>query len=259
MASKESAKPTDSTSTNGSSNNTSKTKTETAQEASIKSTGTQTTSAVKSTLTTPEVVKYEDFQIMPDSVWPTPIFIRKNIPPQERYYIQHRWNSQWSFFDKKATDNKKMYLRLQWIVGVGSVTVPVLVGIRDSNDTIQNGLYIATVIISLAVAIATAIENINSYGENWRSYRQAAEELHQEKALYDVHAGRYANNPEGFIRFVERCEEIIAQQNGRFIQSLEKSQTQAEQQTQESVETYVDEEAGIEITSQTTTDTTFAG
>lgn len=175
---------------------------------------------------------YEDYKLFPDASWPPPVFIRKNVGPHERFYIENRWHSQWSFFDKKASQNKRNYIRLQLIIGIGSVTVPVLVGIRVEGY-FREILYLSTVFISLAVAIAAAIENINKYGENWRSYRQAAEDLKQEKSLYDIRAGRYADIPAPFARFVERTEEIIAQQNGRWIQSTEKQQTQSAEQIQE--------------------------
>jgi len=181
---------------------------------------------------------YEDYQLLPDAPWPPPIFVKQNITPQERYYIEHRWYSQWSFFDNKATQNKNRYYRTQIIVGLGSVTVPVLVGINPTDGIADSILYIVTVIISLAVAMSTAIESLYTFGDNWRSYRSAAEDLHQEKSLYDVKAGRYANNPQGFIRFVERCEEIIAQQNGRWIQSQEKSAEQTKELGEEFLETY---------------------
>lgn len=182
--------------------------------------------------------KYEDYQLLPDAPWPPPIFVKQKISPQERYYIEHRWYSQWSFFDSKATENKNRYYRTQLIVGLGSVTVPVLVGINPIDTTADSILYVVTVIISLAVAMSTAIESLYTFGDNWRSYRAAAENLHQEKSLYDVKAGRYADNAQGFLRFVERCEEIIAQQNGRWIQSQEKSAEQTKELGEEFLETY---------------------
>lgn len=184
--------------------------------------------------------RHEDYRITPESMWPPPVFVRKNIGPHERFYLEHRWYAQWAFFDKKASINKRNYHSLQFIIGVGSVTVPVLVGIRD--DRIQDALYLVTVFISLAVAIAAAIENINKYGDNWRSYRQAAEDLKQEKSLYDVRAGRYADHPSPFTRFVERTEEIVAQQNGRWVQSVERQQAQAAEQAQDILEGAEDDE-----------------
>lgn len=182
--------------------------------------------------------KYEDYQLLPDAPWPPPVFVRQGISPQERYYIEHRWFSQWSYFDKKALENKNRYYRTQLIVGIGSVTVPVLVGIRATDEIFSTALYLVTVFISLAVAMATAVESLYTYGENWRSYRSAAEDMRHEKSLYDVKAGRYSNNNQAFIRFVERCEDIIAQQNGRWVQSQEKAIEAARDQGDEFLSQY---------------------
>ena len=56
--------------------------------------------------------------------------------------------------------------------------------------------------------------------------------------MFDVRTGRYANNADAFTRFVERCEEVMAQQNGRFIQTIEKQQAQATDQNQEVLAKY---------------------
>jgi len=186
---------------------------------------------------------YDNYKILPDASWPPPMYIKRNIPPDERFYMEHRWHSEWSFFDKKATENKNLYHRYQWIIGVGSVAVPVLVGINPADATATQILYFLTVGISLAVAISAAIENIYKYGENWRSYRQAAEELKQEKSLYDARAGRYSERNGAFARFAEKVEEIIAQQNGRWVQTTEKQQAQAAEETQDILDNYRDDNA----------------
>lgn len=190
----------------------------------------------------------DSYQIMPESSWPPPMFVKKNITPQERYYLENRWHSQWRFFDNKASASKRQYFWLQRIVVIGSVTVPVLVSLDPDiirglinfiplvNLTVDQArllIDITTVLLSLAVAISAGLESLNKYGDNWGSYRQAAEELQAEKSFYDVNGGRYANNPDAFSRFVERTEEIIAQQNGRFITSVEKQTQESEKRGEE--------------------------
>lgn len=201
---------------------------------------------------------YDDYQILPEAPWPPPIFIRQGLSPQERYYLEHRWYSQWSFFDSKATQNKNRYYRTQIVVGLGSVTVPVLVGI-NAQGIAADVLYFVTVFISLSVAMATAIEALYTFGDNWRSYRSAAEDLHQEKSLYDVKAGRYMNNKQAFIRFVERCEEIIAQQNGRWVQSQEKAAEQIRDEGDELLDRTISatDQFGNPIATTATTTTTI--
>jgi hypothetical protein len=203
----------------------------------------------KATNMTPEVSNYNDYKMMPESPWPPPIFVRKNVSPEERYYLEHRWNSQWRFFDKKATENKTLYFRTQLIIGIGSVIVPALVSFNPTLASLlaqvipslteslaRNLVDLVTVVVSLSVAVSAAIESLNKYGENWGTYRQAAEELQAEKSLYDVNAGQYANTTDRFPRFVEQCEGIIAKQNGRYMQTVERQNQESAARTQKILE-----------------------
>lgn len=185
---------------------------------------------------------YDEYVIKPNASWPPPVFAKRNITPQERYYLENRWFSQWKYFDARADDNKRRYFLYQWIIGAGSVAVPILVTIRTQNIIVTESIYIITIIISFAVAYSAAVEGLYKYGEMWRSYRQAAEELLAEKSFYDMGSGRYLGLPDPFARFVERTEEIIAQQNGRFIQSTERQQVIATERGQEILEKYYEEE-----------------
>jgi hypothetical protein len=187
---------------------------------------------------------YNAYVLNVQAPWPPPVFARPKMQPQERFYMENRWYSQWSFFDKKANESKKRYLQLQQIIVIGSVIVPVLVAFGPNlaaqipdggfiSDTFMRFIVdIATVIISTAVAVAAAWEGLHKNGDSWSTYRRAAEEMQQEKFMFDVRAGRYANEPNPYIKFVERCEEVIAQQNGRFIQTIEKQQAQQQAQNE---------------------------
>jgi hypothetical protein len=208
--------------------------------------------------------EYEEYKLMPDAIWPPPIFVKRSITPSERFYIENRWHSQWRFFDKKANDSKKLYLRLQRIVVIGSVTVPVLVSLDPdiiaglinwlplvalATDDSRLLIDFATVVLSLAVAISAGLESLNKYGDNWGSYRQAAEELQAEKSFYDVGGGRYANNPDAFARFVERSEEIIAQQNGRFVATVERQIQESDKRSEEALAKDKNKDRdGVEVT-----------
>lgn len=150
----------------------------------------------------------------PDDHWPPPVYIDPNATPQELYYIEHRWYKEWSYYDKRATEAKRSYQRLQLMIGVLSAGVPVLVSIQAVDNRLNFMLYLITIVISFAVAAASAIEQVRKYGDMWRSYRAAAEELHREKALYDVKSGSYRRSTNPFLLFVERCEEVIGKQNG---------------------------------------------
>lgn len=246
MAPSSSAAPVASTNGNG------------AYHAPITTVTTTTPSAATPATPPTETGDYSAYVLNVKAPWPPPVFARPSMQPHERFYIENRWHSQWSFFDKKANESKKRYLQLQQIIVIGSVIVPVLVAFGPNFVTIVPAssaiaarfvIDVITVVISTAVAVAAAWEGLHKYGDSWTTYRRAAEEMQQEKFMFDVRAGRYANDPNPYTKFVERCEEVIAQQNGRFIQTIEKQQAQAAEQGQAILDKYRgDKDDGTTIT-----------
>ncbi|MCB9459873.1 MAG: DUF4231 domain-containing protein [Anaerolineaceae bacterium] len=190
---------------------------------------------------------------VPDPKWPPPILIDGDAKTSERYYMEHRWYGQWKYYDQRAEHNKQRYLLLQRIIVIGSVSVPVLISVGPS---VQNGIGEAygqtarlvldfiTIVLSLAVAIAAGIERLYKYGEYWSSYRNAAEELMQEKALYDTRSGPYKDSETPFLDFVKFTEDIVAQQNGRWIQSRTNQYSDATRIAQGIMDGYGDEFVG---------------
>lgn len=224
---------------------------------------------------------FEEFKVIPEGTWPPPLFIKRNVHPRERYYLEYRWHSQWAYYDKRANENKKNYFRLQTIVVIGSVVVPVLISLNTNLATLISAIiafaanalsgpettFVAadfvntsrlivdtvTVFISLAVAGAAAYEGLQKYGDNWRTYRQAAEELQAEKSFYDMGTGRYQDNAQAFARFVERCEEIIAKQNGQFIQTVDRLLVAQSEQNQRVLDTTMGESGDFDDDNTATT------
>lgn len=196
---------------------------------------------VAATTPVPAPVDSEEEKKLLESTWPPPLYTPRSATLSEKYYMKHRFQNQWLWYDKKAAENKNKHQFLQVVIGVGSVAVPVFLGIEALRSY--------AVWVSLVVAAAASIENVKKYGDNWRSYRRAAENLNREKALYDVQAGPYKASKRPFARFVERCEEVIAQQNGQFYQ-------RDEQQTQ--TQTTAQQQAGRETITETETETTIS-
>lgn len=182
---------------------------------------------------------YEEYVLEPKTAWPPPVFIKKSAPVQERFYLENRWHSQWHWYDQKASEYKEKHFFYQRIVVIGSLIIPALISLNSaiarflattlgtiitSDETIWRiGIDSITVLISLSVAGAAALESLYKYGENWSSYRSAAEELQAEKNYYDMGAGAYADTTTAFATFVDRVEGIIANQNGKYFQSVQQN------------------------------------
>jgi hypothetical protein len=179
--------------------------------------------------------------LKPSNQWPPPIYVDSNISAQERYYIEHRWYTQWEWYDKRASDAKRRYHTLQVIIVVGSASVPVLVGLAPNVPAV------IPILISLGVTIAAGLENVFKNGDSWRNFRQASEELQREKSMYDVKSGAYRKAKRPFLLFVQRCEDVIAKQNGNFLQLTE------EQQPQQAQQQNADNEPAVAVKTEVTT------
>ncbi len=155
--------------------------------------------------------------LVPKGAWPPPIYIQSLASEEEKWFMEHRWHAQWDWYDKKATYFKKRHLRIQLVIGVSAAIVPALVAINSPDVAVSYILKAFTIVLSLIVTSFTIWENVYKHGDMWRSFRAAAEELAREKSLYDMHAGPYKKAKQPYNRFVERTEEIIAKQNGQWL------------------------------------------
>ena len=155
----------------------------------------------------PESTTWDDVQ---DGQIP---YVSPQAPISRKFenYIETRWYPQWKFYDERASHSKSRYIRYQVFIALGSVTVPIIIGFNFVPQWIP-------AVISGLVAAAAAIENVMKYGDNWRAYRAAAEGLNREKVLYEAMSGPYGTATAPLRMFVERCEDVIAEETGRFVE-----------------------------------------
>jgi hypothetical protein len=137
---------------------------------------------------------------------------------RQKYYFEE-WQKQQQYHSKKASQFKQRNQILQTITVLGSLIVPILLGVTDLP-------VIVPTIVSVVVAIATALENINKYGENWVSFRRTSELLKREHRMYMTRADVYAN-ANAFEVFVQRVENIISEQNETFVAANRASSQEA--------------------------------
>ena len=124
-------------------------------------------------------------------------------------YLENRYKSQMSWYDKKSKLNQKIYIAFQWPLLILSAATPVLVGI---NIELLQGLELrqAAVITSLCVAILTTAIHTFKYHENWIAYRAAHENLKREIHYYTARVGEYNHIDDREALFVERIERYIS-------------------------------------------------
>lgn len=169
-----------------------------------------------------------------------PEFLARSASSEQRtkHYIENRWHEQYTYYTFKAEQNRQRHMRLQVFIAIVAVLVPVLLGfnsnlinaVRNAADngvlpfviTSGNvGFWISFInavpaILSGLVAGATALENVQKYGDNWRAFQTASDGLERERALFEANAGPYRKSSSPYRLFVERSEDVIAQETGRY-------------------------------------------
>jgi len=129
---------------------------------------------------------------------------------RQKYYIDQAKQQQ-EYHSQKARRYKRSHQVLQIIIVVGALIVPVLL-------TVDGVPTIVPTLVSILVAIATGLENVFKYGENWIAFRRTSELIKREQRMYIARAGDYATgNP--FDLFVQRIEAALSEQNQTFVQS----------------------------------------
>jgi ABC-type multidrug transport system fused ATPase/permease subunit len=132
---------------------------------------------------------------------------------QEKY-LNERWQQQRDYYSRQSARNKRWHQGLLAFTAVGAIVVPILLNIPEIPKW-------APTILSGLVAIATAVENVFHFGDNWRNFRQTLEALKRERALFDAGVGLYRNPETAFERFVQTVEDLIATETTRYFPAEE--------------------------------------
>ncbi|NWF68830.1 MAG: DUF4231 domain-containing protein [Chloroflexi bacterium] len=171
---------------------------------------------------------------IPEPADPNARFMPVSAPTtyRVRHYLMTRWKPQVDYYDSKGSFNKSRHLRVQAFIGVGSALVAVVLAVLPALN-LSNWSWVAAILSGL-ISAATVFENVYTYGDNWRKFRQAGEMLKREKAMFDMGAGPYRTAKDAALLFAERCEDIIGQETGRYFQREEQQQGQQGQPAEES-------------------------
>ncbi len=140
----------------------------------------------------------------------------------EAQYMKDRVDNQISWYGKKSTINKKLYLRLNGIIIVFAASIPALSGFSSSE---AYGEKLRWVIAALGIVTAslTGIASLWKFQEKWATYRMTAEALEREKILYNTGAGPYTGRGTDFKFFVQNIERIMNSENEQWTEIISKS------------------------------------
>jgi hypothetical protein len=124
-------------------------------------------------------------------------------------------DDQIAWYGKQSRRNRAWY---KWLKGVTVIAALLVAPIATSGlgNHIAAGL-------GIAIAVAEALQQLNRYHENWIAYRATAEALKHEKYLYLGQAGPYLSAEHPLSLLAERMEDLISQENLKWMSSQEKS------------------------------------
>jgi len=139
------------------------------------------------------------------------------IPEIGKRFLRLRWLDQMTWAERRATQARNQHYTLRLIAIIGGVVVPALVSLN-----LQGGLAgWITFAVSLAVAIALAVDSFFRWGERWLHYRRMAELLKSEGWLFFQLAGPYQGaHGASYPEFARRVEAIVAADVDTFVAQM---------------------------------------
>lgn len=152
----------------------------------------------------------------------TKIIETLDIDERQKVYLSSRWLEQIQWADAAAKKNQRRYYLLRLACIIGGVTIPALVSYNFAG-ALDHIAKIATVILSLIVAVSAAIEEFFHFGERWRHYRHLVELLKGEGwSFFQLcgHYNKYDTHKAAISDFVNRVEEALQKEVNHFITQL---------------------------------------
>jgi hypothetical protein len=129
-------------------------------------------------------------------------------------YINARWLKYVEWWDWRSRQAKRKYQALRSAVVVGSALIPALVGLRELTQFVKYAwiLAVASIVVSLVVAICAGLESVFGFGDIWREKRIAAELIKSEGFSFLQLAGGYAQfrtHQDAYKLFAQNVEDLI--------------------------------------------------
>jgi len=138
----------------------------------------------------------------------------------EREYIEKRFEDQRKYYDKKALQYQKRWIRLN-IITVLLAPIPMVI-----LSFVSIPLWARLVLVS-ASYLATVLSSLLSllkYRELWITYRSTEQEMLREYYHYKTGTKAYEeinDQQERFKLFVTRIEEIMAQERSKWLDLIQ--------------------------------------
>lgn len=128
----------------------------------------------------------------------------------QRGRLKSRMLEQILWLEGATAKAQRKYYVLRVTTVVGAVIVPALISLTTLSGEVGHAARIAAWILSLVVAVSTAVEQFFHYGDRWRNYRRTVEYLKSEAWRYFQGGGRWGAGPSAtYTQFTDAVEDIL--------------------------------------------------
>ena len=129
-------------------------------------------------------------------------------------YIKKRYSEYLKYYDKNAKLNKICNDFCTIYILLASIAIVPLLSI----DLLFPGkTQLWAIILAPTVALVAGIKSHKRFYENWLNYRRTWDNLQKEYYLRKTDAGIYKNSKDKNVLFVERIEDLIAEEGSNWI------------------------------------------
>lgn len=142
--------------------------------------------------------------------------------PQRNAHLEARWLQYVDWWDSRASKAKSKYLGLRGTVVVGGALIPALVGLREMAALAPYAAWfaVASIVVSLLIAICAGLDSLFGYGDIWREKRIAAEMIKSEGFSFLELTGKYATfktHKDAYQAFASNVEDLILKEIKEYI------------------------------------------
>ncbi|RGH99903.1 DUF4231 domain-containing protein [Coprobacillus sp. AM26-5AC] len=142
-------------------------------------------------------------------------------------YISNRVDDQIKYYDSKSVEYKKKHENISLATIIISALIALVPAFIDILPNFKEVISFISAFLAAVITVLQAIDKLKKYNDLFYQFRITCEKLKQEKELYLHQSGEYKRTDEMTNEqlFVERCESIMATENGTWAQLNEKKQT----------------------------------
>ena len=133
-------------------------------------------------------------------------------------FIKDRYEDQRDWYEKKASEKKKLHDITRVIIIIIAPLVPFSILIDDPT------VKIFSIMTSMIVVICTSLINTFKFQEDWLNYRTTAEMMKKEYFLYYTGVGDYRDNDDKDGLFIRRIESMISQEHTKWFKYKNKKE-----------------------------------